>query len=86
MRTLHFGYEIEIDFFHGYRIRYLTIDNLNLQKWTLEIFLKITYHRPQSSNYFGKILQFYQRRLGPPVFPNKLGRIAMAHRKLGWIG
>jgi hypothetical protein len=41
MRTLPFGYEIELDFFHGNRIGYLTIENLNWQKWTLrDCFLK----------------------------------------------
>jgi hypothetical protein len=40
MRTLPFEYEIELDFFHGYIIRYLTIENLNWQKWTPRDFSK----------------------------------------------
>jgi hypothetical protein len=35
-----FRYEIELDFFHGYIIRYLTIENLNWQKWTPRDFSK----------------------------------------------
>jgi hypothetical protein len=40
MRNLSFRYEIELDFFHGYRIRYLTIENLNWKKWTPRDFSK----------------------------------------------
>jgi hypothetical protein len=40
MRNLPFGYEIELDFFHGNIIRYLTIENLNWQKWTTKDFSK----------------------------------------------
>jgi hypothetical protein len=36
--------------------------------YTRRFFLKIKYHRPQSSIYFGEILQFCRMCLGPPVF------------------
>jgi len=51
----------------------------------LDIFQKITYHRPQNSVCFGEILQFRRRSLVPPVFQNELGKVEMAHRKLGWV-
>ena len=50
----------------------------------LDIFRKITYHRPQNSVCFGEILQFRQRSLVPPVFQNELGKAGMAHMNLGW--
>ena len=49
----------------------------------LEIFLKNSYHSPQSKVYFGEILQFRRKCLGPPVFQNELGKAGVAHRKLG---
>jgi hypothetical protein len=34
MRTLLFGYEIRLDFFHDCKITCPTLENLNWQKWT----------------------------------------------------
>jgi hypothetical protein len=50
----------------------------------MDIFLKITYHRQQSSVYFGEIMQFHQKCLGPPMLQNELVVTGMAHPKLGW--
>jgi hypothetical protein len=47
-------------------------------------FLKITYHRPQSSVCFCEIIQFRQRCLGPAVLRNKLVMTGMAHLMLRW--
>ena len=87
LRSLPFGHRIKLGFFLG-------LQNYNPQHGEPEFakvgpkrfFLKITYHRPESSVCFGEILQFRQRSLGPPVFRNELGKAGMAHRKLGWTG
>jgi hypothetical protein len=50
----------------------------------MDIFLKITYHRQQSSVYFGEIMQFHQKCLGSPMLQNELVVTGMAHPKLGW--
>jgi hypothetical protein len=47
MRTLPSGYGIKLDFFHDCRSRCLTIEDIIGKSGPLEIFLKITYRRPQ---------------------------------------
>ena len=79
------GHGIKLGFFHSYRIIGLTLENLNWKKCSTEIFLKITYHRPQRSVCFDEFLQFRRRCLGPPMFQDELGKAGVAHRKLGWI-
>jgi hypothetical protein len=56
LRTLPFRHGIELGIFHSYRTISLTLGNLNWQKWVLIDFVKITYHRPQSSVYFSEIM------------------------------
>jgi hypothetical protein len=84
LRTLPFGHGIKLGIFHSYRTISLTLGNLNWQKWVLIDFVKITYHRPQSSVCFGEIMQFHQRCLGPPVLQNEFVVIGMTHLMLGW--
>jgi hypothetical protein len=84
LRTLPSGHGFELGFFHSYRTIGLTLGDLNSESGSLEIFLKITYHRPQNSIRFSEIMQFYQRCLGPPVLQKELVVVEMAHLMLGW--
>jgi hypothetical protein len=52
--TLPSSHGIELGFFDGCRITGLTLERLDFERCTPEIFLEMTYHRPRSSDYFGE--------------------------------
>jgi hypothetical protein len=84
LRTLPFRHGIELSFFFKTTKLHASPKGTRIGKsGSLGNFLKITYHRPQSSVCFGEIMQFYQRCVGPPVLRNNLIMIGMAHLMLG---
>ena len=59
------------------------MENLNWQKLDLGDFSKNNLSFATKKHDFGEILQLNRRCLGSPVFRNELGKVGVAHRKLG---